>query len=72
MTSREAKVKEILNGNSWKWLAANSNVLCEIKGALMNNPRDGLDSIVQLPSTNNQFSTKLSWNEFKIKKREVK
>lgn len=36
--SREAKVKEIIDVEEWKWPVTNSNTLMEIKETMMNKP----------------------------------
>lgn len=64
-------MKEIINGKTWNWPAANSHELTEVNAQIEGNPTRGNDSVFWTPDPTVVFTVRSVWNEFHNIKGEV-
>ncbi|XP_044497608.1 uncharacterized protein LOC123219676 [Mangifera indica] len=68
---KHALVKEVIDEHGWKWPAANSCHLMEIKGALPCCPMGGEDALTWAPNSNGKFTIKSAWEIMRSRKDKV-
>lgn len=69
--SKHVKVRDIIENGDWKWPLANSLNLWEVKAMMVDNPNGGNDVLRRTPNLLGKFTIRSTWNELRVKKREV-